>query len=41
MIKLDMFNQPLIVARKNRGSADIFPKGFFLTIAIQSCPGTR
>src|SRR2546428_14145164 len=27
MVELDMFNQPLSVARKNRGSADMFPKG--------------
>src|SRR6266576_1847606 len=34
MIKLDIFNQPLIVARKNRGSADMFPKGFSLPFEI-------
>ena len=30
MIQLDLFNQHLIVACKNRGSADILPKGFSL-----------
>src|ERR1700692_4081808 len=34
MIQLDMFNQPLMVARKNRGSADIFPKGCSLPFEI-------
>ncbi len=34
MIQLDMFNQPLMVARQNRGSADLFPKGFSLPFEI-------
>ena len=34
MIKLDIFNQPLIGARKNRGPTDIFPKGFSLPFEI-------
>jgi hypothetical protein len=33
MIELDMFNQPLMVARQNRGSADVFPKGCSLLTA--------
>src|SRR6266851_4255692 len=34
MIQMDMFNQPLMVARQNRGSADLFPKGFSLPFEI-------
>ena len=34
MVELDIFNQPLVVARKNRGSADMFPKGFSLLFEI-------
>src|SRR5260370_40351360 len=34
MIQLDMFNQPLSVARKNRGPDDMFPKGFSLPFKI-------
>jgi hypothetical protein len=30
-----MFNQPLLIARKNRGSADLFPKGFSLPFEIR------
>src|SRR5258708_3880213 len=35
MVQLDMFNQPLIVARQNRGPADLFPKGFSLPFEIR------
>ena len=35
MVKLDIFNQPLIVARQNRGSADMFPKGLSLPFEIR------
>ena len=34
MVKLDIFNQPLMGARKNRGTADTFPKGFALPLEI-------
>jgi hypothetical protein len=34
MIKLDIFNQPLIVTRKNRSSSDMFPKGFSLPFEV-------
>ena len=34
MVALDMFNQPLMVACQNRGSADLFPKGCSLPFEI-------
>ena len=34
MIQLDMFNQPLMVVRQNRGTADLLPKGFSLPFEI-------
>jgi hypothetical protein len=35
MVELDMFNQPIMVARQNRGSADMFSKGFTLPFEIR------
>lgn len=34
MVQLDMFNQHLMVARQNRGSADPFPKGFEIRFPV-------